>query len=357
MSGRTLSELAEITGAALVGDGAFVVTGTAGLAEAGPGEVSFCSRADYARGLDSTRAGAVVVPPELAERRADLRLLVHPDPNATFTRICGVFAAARIRPQPGVHPLADVHPAAELASGVSVGAFCSVAAGARVGARCVLHAGVRLGPGVVLGEECEIHPNAVLYEGVTLGQRCIVHAGAVLGGDGFGYEPPPGPGEPWRKIPHSGRVEIEDDVEIGAGSTVDRARFGATRIGRGAKLDNLVHVAHNCVIGAGTMVAAQVGLAGSVRVGRGVLLGGQVGIGGHLEVGDGARLGGQAGVIGDVPAGVELWGTPARPRREYFRQVAELSRVGALRARVAELERRLESLAGRAARHGEEHSE
>jgi UDP-3-O-[3-hydroxymyristoyl] glucosamine N-acyltransferase len=348
MAAHTLSELALAAGAELLGDGSYVVEGTAGLAEASPREVSFCAQPRYQSLLASTAAGAVVVPPGMETVRSDLHLLVHRDPNAAFTSICALFAAERARPAPGVDPRAEVHASAELGADVSIGAFVSVGARARLGERTVLHPGVRVGPGVVIGADCEIHANTVLYEGVQLGARCIVHAGVVLGGDGFGYQPPSDKGGAWTRIPHSGRVEIEDDVEIGAGSTVDRGRFGATRIGRGAKLDNLVHIGHNCVVGAGSMLAAQVGLAGSTRLGRGVQLGGQVGVGGHVEIGDGARLGGQTGVIGDIEAGSEMWGTPARPRREFFRQIAALGQLERLRRRTADLERRLAALEGRA---------
>ena len=347
MAAHTLSELALAAGAELLGDGDYVVEGTAGLAEASPREVSFCAQPRYQSLLERTAAGAVVVPPGLDCARKGLHLLVHRDPNAAFTQICALVASERSRPRPGIDPRAEVHPSAELGAQVSIGAFASVGAGARVGDRTVLHPGVRVGAGVVIGPDCEIHPNAVLYEGVQIGARCIVHAAVVLGGDGFGYQPPSELGGTWKRIPHSGRVEIEDEVEIGAGSTVDRGRFGATRIERGAKLDNLVHIGHNCVIGAGSMLAAQVGLAGSTRVGRGVQLGGQVGVGGHVEIGDGARLGGQTGVIGDIEAGAEMWGTPARPRKTFFREIAALARLDRLRERTAELERRLAALEAR----------
>jgi UDP-3-O-[3-hydroxymyristoyl] glucosamine N-acyltransferase len=171
-----------------------------------------------------------------------------------------------------------------------------------------------------------------------------VHAGSVLGADGFGYEPPRSRGGAWRKIPHVGTVEVGDDVEIGACCTIDRARFGVTRLEAGVKLDNLVHVAHNCSIGAGTMIAAQTGLSGSTSVGRGVLMGGQAATRGHMHVGDGARIGGQSGLIGDVEPGAELWGTPALPKREVLKQTAELRRLGELRRRVEDLERRLAEL-------------
>ena len=342
MARHTLSELALIAGATLEGDGRIAIEGTASLVEATPAQISFCSLERYLPQLEATRAGAVVVPPGLSARRADLPRLVHADPNVAFTRICAAFAPARPRPAPGVHAAAHVAPSVELGADVSVGPGCSLAAGVRLGARCVLHPGVHLGADCVLGEDCELYPGVVLYPGVSLGARVVIHAASVLGADGFGYEPPAGPGGNWTKIPHSGGVELGDDVEIGAGCTIDRARFGVTRIERGAKLDNQVHVGHNCVVGAGSMLAAQVGLAGSTSVGRGVLLGGQTGVGGHLHIGDGARCAGQSGVISDVAPGSDLWGTPAQPRREVLRAAAEVRRLGQLRRRLETLERRLD---------------
>jgi UDP-3-O-[3-hydroxymyristoyl] glucosamine N-acyltransferase len=341
MARRTLSELAQLTGARLEGDGSVCVDGAASLAEAGATQISFCALPRYAAQLETTRAAAVVLPPALRERRRDLPRLVHADANAAFTRICAVFAPPPPRPRPGIDPSARVAADARLGGEVSIGAHCSVAEGAVLGERCVLHPGVHVGPGCELGSDCELFPGVVLYPSVRLGARVRVHAGSVLGADGFGYEPPRERGAPWSKIPHVGTVEIGDDVEIGACCTIDRARFGVTRLEAGVKLDNLVHVAHNCTIGAGTLIAAQTGLSGSTSVGRGVLIGGQSASAGHLRVGDGARIGGQSGLIGDVEPGAELWGTPARPRRDVLKETAELRRLGELRRRVEALERRL----------------
>ncbi|HVS17802.1 MAG TPA: UDP-3-O-(3-hydroxymyristoyl)glucosamine N-acyltransferase, partial [Planctomycetota bacterium] len=329
------------SGAHLVGDGSISVDGAASLTEATPSQVSFCALPRYATQLDATRAAAVVVPPALMERRGDLPRLVHPDPNVAFTHVCAAFATQRASPAPGVHPTAFVDAGARLADDVHVGPLCSVGAGADLGAGCVLHAGVHVGADCVLGPGCELFPGAVLYPDVRLGARVRVHAGAVIGCDGFGYEPPQDGGGAWSKIPHVGTVELGDDVEVGAACTIDRARFGITRLEAGVKLDNQVHVAHNCTIGAGSMLAAQVGLSGSTSIGRGVLLGGQSATAGHMHIGDGARIGGQSGVIGNVDSGAELWGTPARPRREVLKQVAELRRLGEVRQRLEALERRL----------------
>jgi UDP-3-O-[3-hydroxymyristoyl] glucosamine N-acyltransferase len=188
----------------------------------------------------------------------------------------------------------------------------------------------------------------VCYHGVRIGERCLVHAGAVIGADGYGFEPTRDPERPWSKIPQCGTVVVEDDVEIGANTTIDRARFGATRIGRGAKIDNLVHIAHNVEIGAGALIIAQVGIAGSTRVGERAILAGQAGINGHIEIGAGARIAAQAGVFGDVPKGAEYLGWPARPRGEAMRRYALVERLPQMQERLKELERRLGELETRA---------
>lgn len=346
MARHTLSELAEAAGAALKGDGSFEVEGTASLAEAGPREVSFCTDARFEAQLRGTRAGAVVVPSSLAGLRADLNLLVHEEPNVAFARVCGLFAAQRERLAPGRHPTAVIDPSAKLAADVSVGAFVSIGPGAEIAEGVALHAGVRVGARVRIGPGTEVQPNVVLYEGVEIGARCLIHAGCVLGADGFGFFPPAEAGGTWTKIPHSGRVVLQDDVELGANCTVDRARFGTTLLERGVKLDDLVHVGHNVVIGAGSMLAAQVGLAGSVRVGKAVQLGGQVGVGGHMSIGDGTLVAGQSGVIGDVPPGEVWFGYPARPRRQFLKQQAHLGRMDKLLSRVKHLEAKLAALEG-----------
>lgn len=351
MAQHTLSELARVAGARLVGDPTRTIEGTASLGEARETQITFCVDATHAQALFATRAAAAVVPSSLEVARTDLALLRCDDPNRAFTRICALFATERPRPAPGVHPRAVVASSAALGADVAIGELAVVGARARLGARVVVHPGAVIGPDCEVGEDTEIHPHAVLYAGVKVGARCLVHAGAVLGADGFGFEPPKGLGEPWTKIPQSGTVVIEDEVEIGANTTIDRARFGTTRIGRGTKLDNLIHVAHNCEIGAGSMLAAQVGVAGSTRIGRSAMIGGQAGIGGHLVLGDGLRIGGQSGVIGAVPGGVELFGTPARPKREVFKNYAALERLPRLAerlaARIAELEARLAALEDR----------
>lgn len=337
----SLTELARLCGADLEGDGSRLVEGPASLSEAGPQHVSFFAHPRYRAELEATRAAAVLVPRGTTLARPGPALLACADPNAAFTRVVAAFQPPEAVPEPGVHPTAVVSANVEIGPGASVGPLCTIGAGS------VLGAGVRLGPGVHLGEAVRIGAESVLHAGVavyarcSIGARCRIHSGAVIGSDGFGFEPTR---EGWRKIPQCGTVEIEDDVEIGANATLDRGRFGATRIGRGTKIDNLVHVAHNVAVGEHALFCAQVGIAGSARVGARVILGGQVGIPGHVTIGAGARVGAQAGVFGDVPAGQDWSGYPARPRRESLRSLAEVHRLPKLVERVRELEERLRRL-------------
>ena len=320
MAERTLSEIAEICGATLVGDGRRCVVGPAGLAEAGPEEVSFLADERYRTQLRETRAGAVIVQPGTEAPREDLALLCCEDPNTAFSAVVRLFAGEEHAAPPGVHPSAVVHPAVELGAGVSIGPVCTVGEGARIGDDVVLHAGV------------------VIYPGVRIGARCTIHAGAVIGSEGFGFEPSK---DGWEKIPQCGTVVLEDDVEVGANATIDRARFGATLIGRGVKIDNLVHIAHNCVIGPGAMLCAQGGTAGSVHLGARVILAGQVGISGHITIGDGARVGAKSAVFGDLAGGAEYLGYPARPRAQALRGMGAPRRLTRLVKRVEELEARI----------------
>jgi UDP-3-O-[3-hydroxymyristoyl] glucosamine N-acyltransferase len=342
---RTVSELAALCGAVLEGDGARVVTGPAGLSEATSDEISFLANPRYARDLEATSAAAVLVHPGLETSRRDLALLRCADPSRAFTHVIRAFRTEQRRPDPGVHPRASVDPSARVGRNVSIAPLAFVGPGAVLGDRVVLHPGACVGARAKVGEDSELHPNAVLYEGVVVGARCILHAGAVIGSDGFGFEPT---AEGWEKIPQCGTVVIEDDVEIGANTTIDRARFGETRIGAGAKLDNLVHLAHNVQVGAGALLVAQVGVAGSSRIGRRAVLGGQVGVIGHLRIGDGVRIAAQSGIMRDAEPGEELLGSPARGRARQLRNKAALERLPDLVSSVRALEERLERRADEA---------
>jgi UDP-3-O-[3-hydroxymyristoyl] glucosamine N-acyltransferase len=263
------------------------------------------------------------------------------DPNAAFTRIVAAFVAPEPPLEPGVHASAVVDPRARVHAGACVGPLCRVEADCELARGAQLLSGVHLGRGVRVGEGSVLHPGVVVYAGSAIGARCTIHAGSVIGSDGFGFEPSRGG---WQKIPQVGNAVIEDEVEIGANVTIDRGRFGSTRIGRGSKIDNLVQIGHNVVVGEGVLLVAQTGIAGSTRIEARAILAGQVGVQGHVTIGAGARIGGQAGVFGDVPPGEEWTGYPARPHRDSLRSLAEVQRLPKLVERIRALERRLQSL-------------
>lgn len=344
MSELKLSELAALCGATLHGDPERTVRGPASLSEARPDEISFLANSRYRSQLDTTRAAAVVVAFDVECDRADLTFLRCKDPNRAFTAVVKAFANEDVRPPAGVHASALVDPSATVDPTAVVGPLCVVGPRATIGARAWLRASVVVGEGASIGADTLVHPQVVVYARTVIGERCTLHAGAVIGSDGYGFEPTR---EGWEKIPQCGIAIVEDDVEIGANATIDRARFGATRIGRGAKLDNLVHVAHNVVVGEAALLIAQTGIAGSSRIGKRAILAGQVGVTGHASIGDGARIAAQSGVFGDVPAGADYMGYPARPRGESLRLLALVARLPELTERVRELEKKLAGLEGK----------
>ena len=344
MPSYTLTEIAELCGARVEGDGSRTVHGPAGLLEAGPQEISFLAETRYRADLDQTRAAGVLIaedaPSPSPSGDEQTVLLRCSNPGRAFSQVILAFTPPTPLPEPGVDPSAVVHADAELAAGVHVGPLCVVSAGAHLAAGCVLHAQVHVGRNVQVGERTQLHPGVVLYPGVSLGADCLLHAGVVIGADGFGFEPT---AEGWIKTPQGGTVVLEDWVEVGANAAIDCARFGVTRIGKGTKIDNLVHVAHNVHLGEGCLLIAQTGVAGSTRLGKQVILAGQAGIAGHLNLGDGARIGGGTKVFKDVPAGKDVWGFPAMPKGEAMRAYALLPKlVDELRS----LKRRLAALEG-----------
>jgi UDP-3-O-[3-hydroxymyristoyl] glucosamine N-acyltransferase len=332
-SALLLSELAGKIGATLTGPDSRV-TGIAPVEDAGPGQVTFLSNPKYARLARETRASAVIAKEPVPG--ASCAFLLTPNPYLAFACAVEQFHPP-VRPAPGVSPQASVHPRASLGKDVSVGPFAVVEEGAVLGDRVALMAGVYVGRGASVGEDCLLYPRVTLYEGVRVGKRVILHAGCVVGSDGFGFAPSP---QGFRKIPQVGIVEIGDDVEVGANTTIDRAALGVTRIGRGTKLDNLIQVAHNVVIGQDTVIAAQAGIAGSGRIGSRVMIGGQAGIAGHIEVGDGVMLAGQSGVAASLSARESpAWsGTPAMPHKTWLRMVTLLPKLPELFRRVKRLE-------------------
>jgi UDP-3-O-[3-hydroxymyristoyl] glucosamine N-acyltransferase len=295
-------------------------------------ELLFAEDAASAAEALTSKAGAVVLRAGAVDAYPSGKCVVEAaQPRLWFARAARLLAPAL--PCAGVHPAAVVAPDAVLGEGVTIGAGAVVEQGASIGAGSRIEAGAVIGRGVRIGDECRIYPRAVLYAGTTLGNRVVVHAGAVLGADGFGYVRDAATGA-YTQFPQQGTLMIEDEVEIGANSTIDRGALGETRIRRGTKIDNLVHIGHNCEIGEDVIVVALAGISGSCTVGRGAVIAGQVGIGDHAHVGPGVILGGQAGVLSGktvtnegLKPGTVLWGTPARPLKQVLRELAVVARL------------------------------
>jgi UDP-3-O-[3-hydroxymyristoyl] glucosamine N-acyltransferase len=341
----TLAELASRVGAEVQGDGAAVVEGVAPLEDAGPAHLSFFANKRYRAEFEATRAGAVLVAPDEVVPRGRT-VLRSANAYLAFAKISTLFHPPPA-PQPGIAPQAVVHPGAKVHPTAQVMALATVGEGAEVGARTVLHPGVHIGAAARIGEDCLLYPNVVVRERCVVGDRVILQPGVVVGGDGFGFAfDPEGDGRGPRhfKVPQSGIAVVEDDVELGANTCVDRATLGETRVGRGTKADNLVQIAHNVQVGALSLLVAQVGIGGSTRLGVGVVAGGQSGIIGHLEIGDGVKLGAQAGVIGDIPAGETWMGYPARPYAIWSRSTVLLNKLPEMHKELRALRARLEKL-------------
>jgi UDP-3-O-[3-hydroxymyristoyl] glucosamine N-acyltransferase len=333
----TVSELAALVGGEVFsGSGDAVIEGPAALESAGPGEISFFAHPRYAADLRTTRAAAVLVPRDFAGETPAACIRVD-DPSAAFTRITREFLREPAPPPAGVHPSAVVHSGAQIAPDASIGEQAVVMPGAVIGPRSVVMAGGYIGAGARIGAACLLHPHAVVGHGCLLGDRVILHSGAVVGSDGFGYDTQDGR---HTKIAQSGIVVVEDDVEIGANTTIDRARFGRTVIGEGTKIDNLVMIAHNVVIGKHCIVCAQVGIAGSARIGNHVILAGQAGLVGHIRIGDGAIVGAQTGVSNDIEPGARVVGSPPRPIGDWKRSIIRVDKLAELYDRVKKLEQR-----------------
>jgi UDP-3-O-[3-hydroxymyristoyl] glucosamine N-acyltransferase len=337
----TLDALARLTEAkATEGDAAARarrLTGIAALADAGPEDLSFLGNPRYAAEIATSRAGAILVPADHPGAPAPGQAFVRVErPSYALALVCAaVEASLWPRPPAGVHPSAVVDPSASVDPSAHVGPGCTLLAGASVGPRAVLEAQCHLGARASVGADSWLKPRVTVGDHCVVGERCRLQSGAVVGSDGFGYEPV---GDRVERIPQVGTVVLEDDVDIGANTTLDRARFSRTVVGRGTKIDNLVQVAHNVRIGRQCLVTAQVGIAGSTVLGDGCVLGGQSGVAGHLRLGDGVRLGAQAGLFEDVPSGGFMNGSPAVPFG-LERRMAVLSR------RLPELFKKVDSLA------------
>jgi len=332
----TVQELAMVSGGELIGDPAQKITGAASLAEAIPGEISFFANPKYIGRLRNTRASAVFVPLDFSAQTTAAQIRVA-NPAKAFEQVVLKLAPEPIAFVPGIHSSAIIDPGAKLGARVSVQPHAVLETGAVIGDDTVIGAGSYIGHQTIIGANCLIYPRVTIRERTRIGARVVIHSGAVIGADGFGFEPSEGR---YEKVPQLGIVQIDDDVEIGANTTIDRARFGRTWIQEGAKIDNLVQVAHNVVIGKHTVIAAQAGIAGSVRIGSKVLIGGQAGIIGHIEIGDNTAIGAQTGVSKNISGGA-WWDTPAEPLPKALEQMAWVRRLGKLFERVKQIEAKL----------------
>jgi UDP-3-O-[3-hydroxymyristoyl] glucosamine N-acyltransferase len=333
----TLQELATMCHGELLGDPSTPITGAASLIEAGAGEVTFLGNRRYLPLLRKTRASAAFVPTDFSEKISPAQIRVA-DPTKAFEQVVLKLAPKPITFAAGIHESAVVPRTARLGERVSIQPHVVIEPGVIIGDDTIIGAGSYIGHETVIGARCLIYPHVTIRERTQIGARAVIHSGAVIGADGFGFEPRAGRNE---KIPQVGIVQIDDDVEIGANTTIDRARFGRTWIQQGVKIDNLVQVAHNVIIGKNSMIAAQTGIAGSVRIGAEVMVGGQVGIIGHIEIGDKTMIGAQSGISKNIEGGT-WWATPAVPVEEAKTHLAWVRRLGRLFDRVKTLEERIQ---------------
>jgi UDP-3-O-[3-hydroxymyristoyl] glucosamine N-acyltransferase len=339
-----VKELAQWLGAEFEGDGEVEIAGVAPIELAGPSDVSFINSRKAAQQAEATAAGCLIVPMDFdGGGRTVIRAEA---PRAAFARVIGRLHPRR-RPDPGIHPTAVIASDARIGEGVSIGPHASVGEGSSVGSGTIIGAGSRIGGNVAIGEGGLLHANVTIYDDVRIGRGVILHSGCVIGADGFGFVLE---GGRYEKFPQVGRVEIGDFVEIGANTCIDRAALGVTSIGDGDKIDNMVHVGHNCSIGRHVVIAAQTGFSGGVVVGDYAVIGGQVGIGDKARIEPGAVLGSGCGILTSkiVRSGQVVWGTPARPLKDHLTQLANLARLPQLlkevRQELAELKRRLAKL-------------
>ena len=327
--GRSIKDIAEHVGARLIGDDRAEISGVASIANAASGNLVFVEDEKHLASALSSNASAIIAGTfaESASKHSKA-LLISNHPRLSFARAAALLHDPADR-KPEFHSTAVVLPTAKVAKTAAIDPWAFIGDNANIGHRTWIAAGCVIGSGVVIAEDCRIYPRVTIYPGTRIGNRVIVHAGAVLGSDGFGYIRDPATGH-HEKFPQIGHLVIEDDVEIGANSTIDRGALETTRIGRGTKIDNLVHIGHNCQIGENVIIAAQAGFSGSVVVEDNVVIAGQVGVGEHARIQEGVMLGGQTGVPSKKIVrgkGVAFWGTPARPLREYLKGLAALAKL------------------------------
>jgi UDP-3-O-[3-hydroxymyristoyl] glucosamine N-acyltransferase len=332
----TVRQLAEWVRGEVLGDGDLPIANARTLAEAQPGDITFVEHDRHMNAWHSSRASAAIVPQSVPVNGRPIIRVV--DPLMAFVRIVQQLRGRPADTGPAISPAAFVHPTAQLASGVSVGPFAVVGAGSEIGANSTLHAGAIVGRFCKIGDDVVLHPHAVLYDDCIIGNRVVIHGNSVIGADGFGYRTQNGQHS---KVPQLGWVEIEDDVEVGAGSTIDRGTFGPTRVGAGTKIDNLVMIGHNCQIGKHNVLCSQVGIAGSTTTGDFVVMAGQVGVADHITIGDRVTILAKSGVPRNIPSGSQVLGYPATPHKEQIRILNSLEKLPELRKDMARIKKHL----------------
>ena len=338
-SPKPLKALARLIGGRVIGDGKTRITGLCGIREAKPGDLTFLANSRYRNLLETTRASAVIASEEI--RSARIPVVVTENPSLAFSKLTELMNPVAPQEHRGISPKAVLGKGVRLGKDVAVLPFAVIEDHAEIGDRTVILAGSYVGRETRIGADCLIYPHVTIRERVEIGHRVIIHSGTVVGSDGFGFVTVKGI---HHKIPQIGTVVIEDDVEIGACVTIDRARFGKTVVGRGTKIDNLVQIAHNVVIGSNGMLVAQSGISGSTTLGSNVVLAGQCGIVGHITIGDNVIVGAQAGVSKSVPSNTSVWGYPARPLAKAKRVNAAVQQLPELVKKIFELERRLQKM-------------
>ncbi len=335
---KKLSEIAGILGGTVVGDGNVVIHDIKSIDEAGEGDLTFIANPKYRKKLETTSASAVLVSAEIEDSSKN-RLIVK-DPYASMAKILGIYYPEK-QDDVTISEDAFIADGAEIAEDVTVYPGVYIGSGAQIRSGVILYPGVFVGNDVIIGEDSILYPNVTVYRKCIIGKRVILHAGMVVGSDGFGFA---NPGVENLKVPQVGFVQIDDDVEIGANTTIDRGTLEKTWIKKGVKIDNLVQIAHNVVIGENSVIVAQVGISGSTRLGKSVILGGQAGLVGHLDIGDNVMVGAQSGVPEDIPPNQVVSGSPHMPHRKWLRVQAHLSQLPEMRTTVISLQKRIEEL-------------
>lgn len=336
---KTLRDIAELIQGEVVGDDKVVITGVSGIKEAVEGDITFVANPKYFPFIDKTHASAIITPQDI--KTAPKPIIRTDNPSLAFAKVVSILSPTETRHPQGIHPAAILGKDVSLGSDVAIGAYTFIGDNVHIGDKTVIYPGCFLGHNTKIGNNTVIYPNVSIREHVTIGNRVVIHNGTVIGSDGFGFVTIEGI---HHRLPQVGTVIIEDDVEIGSNVAIDRARFDKTVIGKGTKIDNLVHIAHNVVIGQNCFIVAQVGISGSTKVGNNVILAGQAGLVGHIDIGDNAIVMAQSGVSKSVPPGTTVWGYPAKPESIAKRVNACVQNLPRLYNTVAELKKKIEEL-------------